>query len=90
MKPIGPAARRDRGGGGMRPGNCRRHRWEPAPGGCRENPGVWAIGGAAILIRHRCAVCGAERECIVGDVNVPSRNHGWRQKPPVTRNKGEP
>lgn len=66
----------------MKNTRCRtasgRHAWTAAPGGCKENPGVWGIGGAAILFRHVCSRCGAERESVVGDVDSPSRNHGWR------------
>lgn len=53
------------------------HKWE-RKGGCSENPGVWGIGGAAIAIVETCSRCGARREKIIGDVDRPSRNHGWR------------
>lgn len=54
-----------------------RHSWTRS-GGCRENPGVWGIGGAAISITETCEHCGCERTKVVGDVDKPSRNHGWR------------
>lgn len=56
---------------------CIRHRWARR-GGLAENPGVWGIGGAAILIREECAQCGVIRKKVVGDVDRPTRNHGWR------------
>lgn len=60
--------------------SCKRHRWHrpESLGGCRENPGVWGIGGAAIRIVEECARCGIRRGCVIGDVDKPSRNHGWR------------
>jgi hypothetical protein len=58
-----------------------KHRWTAnyeVEGGCRENPGVWGIGGAAIAIREHCVHCGSVRRRVVGDVDTPTRNHGWR------------
>ncbi len=63
--------------------NGTRHKWTRS-GGCRENPGVWGIGGAAISITEMCAHCGVERSKVVGDVNkCGNRNHGWRYLQPV-------
>lgn len=50
------------------------HDWQPGEGGLDENPGVWGIGGAAILSRERCARCGVIRDTIHGDVDAPNRN----------------
>ena len=53
------------------------HRWEAHPSdGCRENPGVWGVGGAAIRIVEYCLHCGTKRESIVGDVNVAGNRNG--------------
>ena len=53
------------------------HRWEADPDdGCTENPGVWAIGGAAIQIREYCLHCGTERVRVVGDVNEYGNRNG--------------
>jgi hypothetical protein len=46
-------------------------------GGCKENPGVWGVGGAAIQVTETCETCGSTRTKIIGDVGSPSRNHGW-------------
>ena len=59
----------------------KKHEWSSnwnLVGGIKENPGVWGIGGAAISIKEACPHCGATRNKIVGDVDHPSRNHGWR------------
>jgi len=56
---------------------CKRHKWV-REGGCRENPGFWGIGGSAIQINEVCPKCGATRNRVFGDVDRPSRNHGWR------------
>ena len=53
------------------------HRWETDPNdGCKENPGVRAVGGAAILTREYCLCCGCERERIAGDVNQAGNRNG--------------
>lgn len=31
-------------------------------GGCRENPGVWSLGGTAFKISSRCRRCGLRRD----------------------------
>ena len=54
-----------------------RHKWTPT-GGCKENPGYVGIGAAAISYTECCARCGARRQKVIGDVDVPTRNHGWR------------
>ena len=61
--------------------SCKRHSWVATmsvEGGCRENPGVWGIGGAAISLRQHCKRCGQGRRRIVGDVDRPSRNTRWQ------------
>jgi len=58
-----------------------RHKWtrrHDLVGGLPENPGVFGMAGAAILIREACPHCGARRERIIGDVDKPARNCGWR------------
>lgn len=55
-----------------------RHQWHSQQTGCRENPGVWGVGGSAIWIGEECTHCGIRRHKIIGDVDTPSRNHGWR------------
>jgi hypothetical protein len=56
-----------------------RHRWLREETGCKENPGVWGIGGAAIKISEYCPHCRATRYKIVGDVNdYGNRNCGWK------------
>jgi len=55
-----------------------RHKWTRCPWGVQENPGVQGIGGAAILIGEYCPHCGCQRRMVIGDVDRPSRNHGWR------------
>ena len=53
------------------------HRWEAHPGeGCAENPGVYAIGGAAIRIHEYCLHCGAARIRVVGDVDECGNRNG--------------
>jgi hypothetical protein len=54
-----------------------KHKWIRT-GGCKENPGIWSIGGAALMIAEECCRCGVVRKKIIGDVDHPSRNHGWR------------
>lgn len=54
--------------------DCTHHWTSEGEGGCDENPGVWGIGGAAVLIREHCSVCGIIRETVTGDVDTPSRN----------------
>lgn len=51
-----------------------RHKWtSEGCGGCKENPGVWSIGGTAILCRKRCVHCGLIRsDCHAGS----NRNAG--------------
>ena len=34
------------------------HRWSWDTGGCRENPGVWSMGGTTIVSKRRCIICG--------------------------------
>lgn len=49
------------------------HEWSSeGEGGCDQNPGVWGIGGAAILVREHCIHCGVIREEITGDTNPPN------------------
>lgn len=53
------------------------HRWEADPSdGNKENPGIWSVGGAAILVRKYCLHCGSKRERIVGDVNQYGNRNG--------------
>ncbi len=67
-----------------------RHSWY-RQGGCRENPGVWGIGGAAIQISETCRHCGLGRSKIVGDVNeCGNRNHGWRYEEPIEEIEAAP
>lgn len=55
--------------GGSR--NCP-HEWtSDGEGGLAENPGVYGIGGAAIMARDHCRFCGVRRETISGDTNPP-------------------
>ncbi len=57
---------------------CKRHKWQNI-GGCRENPGIMGIGGAAIRHTQQCTECQRTRSRVFGDVNVcGNRNHGWR------------
>lgn len=49
-----------------------RHRWVPVAEGCRENPGVWSLGGTAMLFRSRCRRCGLIRETL---------DHGAQRQP---------
>ena len=55
---------------------CKRHKWVGV-GGCKENPGVMGIGGAAIAEVQECARCHARRSRVFGDVDR-RRNHGWQ------------
>jgi len=58
-----------------------KHKWirtYAVEGGLRENPGVWGISGAAIAMRQHCQHCGVSRRRVFGDVDTPSRNHGWK------------
>ena len=52
------------------------HDWWPDTTGCKENPGVHGIGGAAISIGEHCPHCGWRREAVVGDVNEPGNRNG--------------
>lgn len=61
----------------MKHGTCTRHAWVNS-GGCRENPGFFGVGGAAIAQRQKCRRCGAERKRIFGDLDKPTRNYDWR------------
>lgn len=45
------------------------HEWVAGPGGCDENPGVFGIGGSAILGVETCRHCGIERHTVSGDSN---------------------
>jgi hypothetical protein len=58
--------------------DCKRHKWT-RKGGCKENPGVWGIGGAAISITETCERCNMVRDKVTGDVEKNgNRNHGGR------------
>ena len=38
------------------------HAWtSEGMGGCDENPGVWSLGGTALVFKDRCDHCGAVR-----------------------------
>lgn len=48
------------------------HDWTgEGEGGLDENPGVWSVGGAAILTSRHCRHCGLVRRTISGDTNAP-------------------
>lgn len=39
-----------------------RHSWTAeGMGGCKENPGVWSLGGTTLRFSRRCVHCGLER-----------------------------
>lgn len=43
----------------------RGHNWTSEDeGGCDENPGVWSVGGTALLFREHCTRCGLRRETL--------------------------
>jgi len=38
------------------------HEWtSEGEGGCDENPGVWSVGGTALVIKEHCTLCGLHR-----------------------------
>jgi hypothetical protein len=56
----------------------QEHDWRKPEwlGGCRENPGVWSLGGARISTREVCCHCGAYRMYESGeDGRTPDRTH---------------
>jgi hypothetical protein len=52
------------------------HAWTSADeGGCRQNPGVWSLGGTTFLFRARCRYCGTMRAIVERGIQ---RNPGER------------
>lgn len=52
------------------------HEWtSEGEGGCRENPGVWSVGGTQMLFLSHCKVCGLHRrEISVGSQYNPGEH----------------
>lgn len=57
IEPTHDALIRDAGGD-----TACEHEWTAeGEGGCRENPGVWSVGGTAMTFRAHCRLCGLIR-----------------------------
>lgn len=56
--------------------NCE-HEWSSeGEGGCKENPGVWSVGGTAMLFMSHCIHCGLKRkEHWLGSQRNPGENN---------------
>ncbi|MCA9591531.1 MAG: hypothetical protein KC657_39820 [Myxococcales bacterium] len=61
-----------------------RHRWAPTQTGCRENPGVWSVGGTTLVFSHTCQRCGCRRvETRYGSQRNPGQRDGVEYIEPV-------
>ena len=61
------------------------HEWShEGEGGCAEMPGLYAIGGSAILSMSHCVRCGVRKHLIFGDTRPGRRNkNGVRYLAPL-------
>jgi hypothetical protein len=62
------------------------HDWtSEGEGGCNENPGVWSVGGTALMIRDHCRKCGLRRrEHYTGSQQNPGEHDTVTYEQPET------